>query len=289
MERERSRSLELARHYLDLGRPEQALDALQRGDIDPEAPELFQLRACALFDSGRNSDAATAAREGLAGLPESIDLLETLALAELQLGHQKEAERAIDQALKISPWNEVLHAQRALILARNEEFMKARTALEEAVRLNPESTHVLQVRAQVEVLAESDDAESAIEDLLSVDPENRVGHILKGDLAAGRQKFGAAVKHYGTAARLDPSDSGVTEAVREARVGAHPLLAPVRPMWRLGRWRSYFLYITLLVLLAAAGLESLRIAVVAVWVTIVVLSWVGPPVLRRWQRRRYGG
>jgi Flp pilus assembly protein TadD len=289
VERERSRSLELARHYLDLGRPEQALDALQRGDVDPEDPELFQLRACALFDSGRNSDAATAAREGLARLPESIDLLETLALAELQLGHHEEAERAIDKALKISPWNEVLHAQRALILARNGEFTKARTALEEAVRLNPEATHVLQIRAQVEVLAESDDADAAIEDLLSVDPENRVGHILKGDLAASRNKFGAAARHFGTAARLDPSDSGVTEAAREARVGAHPLLAPVRPMWRFGRWRSYFLYITLLVLLAAAGLESLRRALVVVWLTIVVLSWVGPPVLRRWQRRRYGG
>jgi hypothetical protein len=150
-------------------------------------------------------------------------------------------------------------------------------------------THVLQVKAQVEFLADSDEAGTAIEELLRVDPENRVGHILRGDLSARKQKFGAAARHFGAAARLDPNDPEVADAARESRVFAHPLLAPVRPMWRLGRWRSYFLYLTLLVIFAAAGLQSLRVTLVLVWLVIVVLSWFGPPLLRRWQRRRYGG
>jgi hypothetical protein len=58
---------------------------------------------------------------------------------------------------------------------------------------------------------------------------------------------------------------------------------------RFGRWRSYFLYLGLVVVLAAARLETLRIAVIVVWLTVCAISWFGPPLLRRRQRRRLGG
>jgi hypothetical protein len=60
-------------------------------------------------------------------------------------------------------------------------------------------------------------------------------------------------------------------------------------MWRFGRWRSYFLYLTLITVLAAARLQTLRIVVICVWLVIVILSWVGPRILRRLEERKYGG
>ena len=42
---ERERPLELARHYLAIGRPERALDSLGSADVDLEDPETWALRA----------------------------------------------------------------------------------------------------------------------------------------------------------------------------------------------------------------------------------------------------
>jgi tetratricopeptide (TPR) repeat protein len=289
VEQERSRSLDLARHYLEIGRPDQALDTLSQGDIDPTDPELMELRAHAFFDSGRYKKAADTAREGLALEPQAVGLLETLALAETQLEHHEQAQQANAKALELSPWNPVLHAQRGLILARRSRYDEARSAVDEALGLAPDLPYVLQIRAQVETLAgDHVRAQKAIDDLLRADPENRVAHALKGGLAADNENIVEAAKHFDAAARLDPNDPDVAEAARELRVLSHPVLKPVRGMWRVGRWRSWFLYLTVISVLAAAQLDSIRVVVAVCWLTIVALSWFGPPVLRRLQARRYG-
>jgi hypothetical protein len=64
------------------------------------------------------------------------------------------------------------------------------------------------------------------------------------------------------------------------------VLAPVRQVWRIGRWRVWFGYLALASILAAARLQSLRLALGIVWITIVALSWLGPPILRRWYGRK---
>jgi hypothetical protein len=63
----------------------------------------------------------------------------------------------------------------------------------------------------------------------------------------------------------------------------------VRPLWRIGRWRAYFLFIGLSLTLAAAHQTTLRAILAGVWLTVVLLSWLAPPVLRRLERRKYGG
>ena len=91
------------------------------------------------------------------------------------------------------------------------------------------------------------------------------------------------------AVRLDPSDPDFAEAAREARILMHPVLAPVRPLWRFGRWRSYFTYLTISFALAAAGLKSARYVIVGIWITIVLLSWTAPRILRWREKRKYRG
>ena len=64
------------------------------------------------------------------------------------------------------------------------------------------------------------------------------------------------------------------------------MLAPVRPILRFGRFRSWLLYITIAAALAAAHLTTLRYVIAGIWATIVIVSWVAPPVLRRWYGRK---
>jgi hypothetical protein len=147
----------------------------------------------------------------------------------------------------------------------------------------------MRVRAQIAVLADDEDAGRYVDELLAVAPEDRVAHALRGNLAVRDKRFGHAASAFGEAARLDPRDAEVARAARGARVAAHPVLAPVRPVWRFGRWRSYFLYLTIITALAAAKLQTLRIAVIVVWLAIVLLSWFGPRILHWREKRKYGG
>jgi hypothetical protein len=73
------------------------------------------------------------------------------------------------------------------------------------------------------------------------------------------------------------------------RVLAHPLLAPVRPMWKFGRRRTQLAFVAAVVGLDVAHHTTLGTSIAVVWVMIVVLSRVALPILRRREERRYGG
>jgi tetratricopeptide (TPR) repeat protein len=138
--------LELARHYLAVGNPQRALDALaQTSAVDDE--DYWEVRAGALLDLDRWEEAAEAARGGLALEPDDVFLLDMLAIAELELHHGGAALEAIDAALELVPDHPTPLAHRALILARLKRFDEAEHAIDEALAIEPDSVDVLRVRA----------------------------------------------------------------------------------------------------------------------------------------------
>ncbi len=289
MEEQLRTPLALARHYVEIDRPQLALDALAKARDDALSdPEFWLLRAEALRELERPDEAAEAARRGLELDAEDISLLDALALAELDRDRLEPAQQALAAALELEPDHPVLLAHRALALARDERFAAAREAVLEALRVAPDSVAVRRVRAQVAVLAEEPDAARYVDDLLARSPEDRTGHYLRGSLAVSASRYRPAARAFAEAARLDPTDRDVAHAARETRIVAHPVLAPVRAVWRFGRWRAYFTYLTLFVVLGAFRLQSIRAVLVGAWLVIVVLSWTGPRFLRWRERRRYG-
>src|SRR5207244_1654126 len=121
--------------------------------------------------------------------PEDLGLLDVLAICRLERGDYGGAEETLGRALELSPENPLLLAHRALVLARGQRFDAAREAVAEAMRVAPDWTPVLRVRAQVAVLADDREAPQYIDDLLEVDPEDRIGHALRGNLAAKRKNY----------------------------------------------------------------------------------------------------
>ena len=59
--------------------------------------------------------------------------------------------------------------------------------------VDPESQSVLRVRAQVAVLADDPEAKDYIDDLLAADPEDQIGHALRGNLAINAEALQARV------------------------------------------------------------------------------------------------
>jgi tetratricopeptide (TPR) repeat protein len=224
--------LVLARHDLARDRPDRALDALSRvTGPELETSDFWSLRARALYRLCRWDDAIDAAEAGLERDPGDLQLLDVLALAQLESGDKKQARRTIEHALELHPDEAVLHAHRALVLARTAQkafrlasYKEARAEVGEALRLDPTSEAVLRVRAQVATLSGDPRALEYAAELLSFDPEDDHAHVIAGSALARRGEIASGLDHYLEAARLDPSDRQTAWLGRRARAlqGRYP-------------------------------------------------------------------
>ncbi len=266
--------LALARHYLAQGRPDGALTALGKvTGAELESYEYWCLRAHALYELGRWDDAAQAAEAGLELDADDFELLDVLALAELERGRKKKARATIDAALELYPDVAELHAHRALILARCERksfrlasFRKARAEVEEAIRLDPHSETALRVRAQIAILSGDRRASEYAAELLSFDPDDGQAHVITGSALAGRGDVTAGLRHYDEAARLDPSDPTLAWVGRRSRALQRPFAAPVLFLERVSRGHVRLAWIVVLFASLHADQPLLTAAVMAFWV-----------------------
>jgi tetratricopeptide (TPR) repeat protein len=232
-----------ARHDLARGRPDRALAALDDvAGSELESEEFWRLRAYALYDLGDAAAAVEAAREGLEREPGDPELLDLLALAQLAAGRKKQARKTIDAALAVYPDSAVLHAHRALILARLAErplrltsYKKARQAAEQALSLDPECEPALRARAQIAALSGDRDADVYASELLAFDPENEHAHVIKGTARANRGDVRPALDHFLEAARLDPEDPHLAWLGRRSKVLQSRFAAPLLFMERVTR------------------------------------------------------
>jgi tetratricopeptide (TPR) repeat protein len=262
--------LGLARHYVEIGSAERALAELEKVPGAIEDSEFWTLRAEALRELGRSTEAGQAAKAGLEREPDHLELLDLLALAELDSGHEREALAAIDAALELYPDVAELHAHRGLILARRkprsfrpQSFREARAAVDEALRLDPHSEETLRIRAQVAALSGDRRVGEYAAEVLAREPNDELAHIMLGISHAQRGEVAAGLQHYEEAARLDPSDPALVWAARYSREMQRPFFAPALFMERVTRGRIRFAWIA--VALASFHVDQL-------WFTVFVFG-----------------
>ena len=276
--------LALARHDLDRGRPDRTLAALDRvTGAELEAYEFWNLRAHALFELSRWAEAAAAAEAGLEREPDDVELLDVLALAQLERGRKREAQATIDAAIQLEPGLAELHAHRALILARRAEksfrlasYRKARAAVEEALRLDPQSETALRVRAQIAVMSNDRRAREYAEELLSVEPDDGHAHVIRGAALAGRGDVGEGLRHYDEAARLDPSDPALAWLGRRSLALRRPFFAPMLFLERVSRGHIRIAWALVAFASFHSGQPALTVAAFAFW----IYMWVAHAYLR---------
>ena len=257
-----------ARHDLDRGRPDRALAALDHvTGYELETAEFWRVRAAASYRLQRYREAVEAARRGLEQAPDDLHLLEVLALASSELRQKSDAVAAIDAAIALYPNEPVLHAQKAVVLARNARnaigfasYGKARAAANDALRLDPDSLPALKARAQVALLAGERRAHVFAERVLSLEPDSDQGHRLAGSPLANRGRATAGLEHYAEAARLDPEHPEAARLLRATRPLRHPIAFPLRLFWRLGPipvlLTIFVLVVAFLVLFLLTGIEA---------------------------------
>lgn len=280
------KQLELARHYASIGQPQRVLEALDGAD-DFEEPESWSLRGEALYHLDRYSEGAAAARRGLELEPEHMELLDVLALNLIELGELEEAEEALLSALELAPDHPTLLCHYALACVHGGGHTKARRLVDRAAGLDPESIDVLRTRAQVAYLSgETKNAKQYTDDLLEVEPEDRTGHLLRGNLLVDGDNVHRAVRHFEEAARLDPTDADTARVARHNKTLTHWLQWPVYPIQRFGPLKVWGVYLGLLVLTSATGLWYIAAPLLFLYLFMIVYSWTIAPLARWWMQRR---
>jgi tetratricopeptide (TPR) repeat protein len=280
--------LALAQHHVRSGLPGKALDDLRQAGADFDNPVYWRVTAAAYLGLQRPEEALGAALQGLTLDPQDVALLDMRALAELSLHEYDAALSTLDRAVSLAPRDVALLSHRALALAYVGNAVAARIAVNEVRELDPESVGVLQTRAQVAKITGDGNLGLYVGDLLAVDPENRVGHILRGADATARKDYGAMKESYEEAAYLNPSNESLAKAARSARVFTHPAMAPSRLIFTVGIWRFRFLLIAAFALLTALNHGTLQVVLFLATLALAVYTRVAPAAVRRAEARKWG-
>lgn len=280
--------LSLASHYLEVDRPEQALETLSGlGGRALEEPEFWELQAQALLDLDRFDDARRAAEEGLRLETQSLALLALASAAEARCGRLDEAERHLHEALRLEPESPFLLAAYADLLMRGGAVEKADRVLDRAERIDPDDPTVIRARIALAYVRNKDrEAERHSRRLLAeVDPEDPYGHAMLGAQASNRGAFRRASEHFDTAARYDLSDPDAVDLARIGRVEAHPVFWPLWPIQRFGPAKLWVAAIGTFALLRAAGFEEALVVLLPIYLVWIAYTWIVPPLARRWLGR----
>jgi predicted Zn-dependent protease len=269
----------LARHFLDLGRHDRALDALE--GAEPCNAEWFLLRSHASREIGDAAGAVDAAEAGLRLDPASVELLAALADAAAADDDLVLAERAILAALEHVPESPVFLAVYAQLAACDLQLEKADALLARARAVDTEDDTVAEVEAWY-AYARGDRrrAAAAARRLLARDPDSELAHTILGGLAWSRGVAATASRHLDAAVRADPARSPVVEVAREARVeAADPFL---RGLYRIDR--LWFWALALGLLFATPFVPFLAVVTVPVLllaVGVALYSWFIAPTVRK--------
>lgn len=124
--------------HLQAGDSRIALQSADRGiELDPNDPDLYEIRSIALSNLDRDVEAVQAAEAGLAINPEHGGCRAARSNARLALGHADDAEADLRSQLADDPNDDVVHCQLGQVLltrGRNEE---AEEHFREALRIDP--------------------------------------------------------------------------------------------------------------------------------------------------------
>lgn len=131
--------LEVAELQRERGDLQGAIDALRRAsDIDPANAQVAALLGASLTQNGRAAEAVTALEPFTQGTDADVEILRTLALAKARTGRTDEALQLLQRAHTAAPDEAQIFVDEATIDLMADRRPQARTALEQALRRDPD-------------------------------------------------------------------------------------------------------------------------------------------------------
>jgi Tfp pilus assembly protein PilF len=268
---------------LEAGRTEHALSELARVPAAlVDDPAVASARAEALGRLERWDEAARAARQGLAAAGPDAALFSQLGYALYALGDHPGSELAYLNGLHEDPHHVPLLCRYAMLCLAANQLGKATGLLALAAEEDPHHPLVYFVRFQEAFVRRGNRAaERVSREYLAAYPDSASARATHGFAASQMGRTATAYTSFRQAVAAEPADPDYAEAARQARINAHPLLLPLRPMYRLGVVRTWMVAAGVILGTRLLELDVLHGIAAVGWLCYVAYSWVAPPLVNR--------
>jgi tetratricopeptide (TPR) repeat protein len=202
--------LEKAQRLLESGKPEESLRCLETltpDELDDEERiEWASLRAWALTELGRDEEAIEILDPLLEEFPQSARLLSTLGVVFSNTNDLEDARDALEDAVALSPDDEVALANLALVYEKLREYDRAADLYDRALNLGADIDWVLLRKAAALTDAgRYREAKVVLKRYLSLVPEDAAQWVALAILHSDDEEYPAAFACYEQAERLDPN------------------------------------------------------------------------------------
>jgi cytochrome c-type biogenesis protein CcmH/NrfG len=280
-------SVDRALALCELGRLEDAEEALREAlREEPEDPLAHGILALVLVDLDRAEEALRSASTTVALAPELSLGHVGRAQALLSLERFEDAEASANEAIRVDPEDSdpwVLLTAARLGQGRWDDAI---SAADRALSLEPESETAHGLRAVALSMSEGGaDWEEAAGKTLAVAPGSALAHALSGQAHLVRGGEREAAERFREALRLDPESELAQAGLADAMKASHPLF---RPFFRFFLWqerlsRGWRIAITVGPILLVKALRPAAdnpfvIALIALWIAFVAVTWLSVPI-----------
>lgn len=277
--------LHAATAALERGNAARALEHLNA--VDQVSEGAWTLRALALAQTGDEAGSFDAVHRGLSMGPDNPALLALRAeLTERRDGPQA-AETAYLALLRAHPNHTSGLLGYGWLLGSNGDTEGAKAVLARiSGHIRNEVPDALALEGMI-ACSEGNLRESRayLERGLQADPNSVRLHTLRALLAsAGGEGAKRTSNHLQTAAEIDPRRAA--QLGYEARFLSHWALAPMRLIDRVGTAQLWIAWIATFLTLRTLWPNGPIGWIVLVYVSFAIYTWVAPPLLRRWLRRK---
>ena len=187
--------------YLQTGNLSMAVPALRKAiEVNPKHSGA-QLKLAELMTVSRNKElvekAAGTLQSLLAASPDNPEAMDTLAVAEFQLGKTDDATKRLEEALKKFP----AHLQSSVALARlkltQKDLNGAEAVLKQAVASAPQSSAAALALAQLYLVArQPDKAEPQVRRALQLEPKNATALLSLAAIQIAGKRMAEADQTY---------------------------------------------------------------------------------------------
>lgn len=257
----------------------------------PQDSGLLYCAALLDYFTDNNDEARAGLHRLLSRDPEHFAARSLLAIVYLEGGEMAECEAVLLELLKDYPEEAHLYARYAMLMYRTLHVPKAQALAREALRLDPEDELALTACLIGDMIdGRAVDAKESLSTLMLRHPESiSTAHMLITHLVS-RGQYRAAKRIAIELLKLNPSSPEVLSLVVELETISHWSLLPLWPLQRWGWGASIGLWVLTLVLIKVTGQYAPQ-AVGPVSFALIgycIYSWIYPPLLKRWLKRRAG-
>ena len=206
-------------------------------------------------------------------------------------GQLEQAELLIIELLREYPEDAFQYARYAMLMYRTLHIDKAKQLAREALRLDPEDELALTACLIGDIIDGRRNAEAAsLANLMRGHPDSQTTARMLVSYLVSRGRYRAAKRIAIELLQLYPHSAEILALVVQLEALSHWSMLP---LWPLNRWgwgaSAAFYFITLLAMNLIRN-DAPTAAGIATWTILgyCAYSWIYPPLLTRWLKRRAG-